>query len=71
MTPRLTREQAAIIGAFTGITCGPFADIHAYAKRKFGRPLWTHQFAEPEIVDKLRELARDDFLAIAAEEEKP
>ena len=32
MAPRLTREQAAIIGAYTGICCGPFSDIHALAE---------------------------------------
>mgnify|MGYP001615151816 CR=1 FL=1 len=28
---KLTRRQAAIIGAFTGVTCGPFEDIQDYA----------------------------------------
>lgn len=63
---RLTREQAAIIGAFTGIACGPFPDIHEYAERKLGRPIWTHQFASQKLSEQLREAAREDFLALCA-----
>lgn len=64
MAQRLTAEQAAIIGAFTGVTAGPFADIHEYAERMLGRPIWTHEFAREDMQDKLREAARDDFLSI-------
>lgn len=57
----LTREQAAIIGAFTGICCGPFSDIHNYAERKLGRPMWTHEFAAESVARELKEAAREDF----------
>ena len=67
-TPRLTKEQAAIISAFTGISCGPFSDIHGYAERVLGRPIWMHQFADKELWAELREAASDDFIAIAYEE---
>lgn len=63
MMQRLTREQAAIIGAFTGYAAGPFEDIHEYAERKLGRQIWTHQF--PAISSELRKVAREDFVAIA------
>lgn len=66
MTP-LTREQAAIIGAFTGVTCGPFSDIHALAEKKLGRPIWTHQLASEALQEELKEAVREDFLAICAE----
>lgn len=67
-TARLTREQAAIIGAFTGITVGPFSDIHGYAERALGRPVWTHEFADEALMEKLKAAARDDFMAIVAVE---
>jgi D-serine deaminase-like pyridoxal phosphate-dependent protein len=63
--PKLTRDQAAIIGAFTGITCGPFSDIHDYAERKLGRLIWTHQIASKELMAELKNAARDDFIALA------
>jgi hypothetical protein len=64
--PRLTREQAAIIGAVTGYTAGPFSDIHEYAERKLGRPIWTTEFADLGLRNELRAAAKEDFLAICA-----
>ncbi len=64
---RLTKEQAAIIGAYTGFTCGDFSDIQEYAEKKFGCPIFTHQFADKELMEKLKILAKDDFLAICYE----
>lgn len=65
-TPKLTKEQAAIVGAFTGTLAGDFSDFHEYAERKMGRPIWTHQF--PSIAKDLKEAARPDFMAICATE---
>lgn len=59
---KLTKEQAAILGAFTGIACGPFSDIHEYCERIMGHPIFTHQF--PALAEKIKEAAREDFLAI-------
>lgn len=61
---RLTKEQAAIIGAFTGISCGPFSDMHEAVEKKLGRPVYTHEFADYDFMEQLREEFRDDFLAI-------
>ena len=64
---RLTREQAAIIGAFTGICAGPFEDVHEYAEKKLGRPIWTHQFADKQLWADLRAASKEDFMALSAE----
>ena len=64
---RLTREQAAVIGAYTGIICGPFGDIQEYAKRILKRPIWTHEFASQELRDTLKQAATEDFRALCAE----
>ncbi len=66
-TPRLTKRQAAIIGAYTGVTCGSFADIQQYADELMGEPTWTHQFGNKIFAEKLRELAKPDFLALCSE----
>ena len=63
-TPKLTKEQAAIIGLYTGVTCGPFSDIHEYAEKLTGGPIFTHQFANKLFVEQLKEKAKPDFLAI-------
>lgn len=64
MTARLTKEQAAVIGAFTGIAAGPFGDIHEYAERVLGRPILTHEFASHDLWDRLKDAARADFLSL-------
>lgn len=66
--PRLTKEQAAIIGAYTGITASNFSVIHEYAERKLGRPVWTHEFASKELTAELKDAAKADFLSIVYEE---
>lgn len=51
---QLTKEQAAIIGLYTGVTFGPFADIHKLAEEVLGRPVFTHEFASQKIYDEVR-----------------
>ena len=62
--PRLTEEQAAIMMAFTGISCGPFELFHKYTKEKLDRPVLTHEFATEELMAEIKEASRDDFLSI-------
>lgn len=66
---RLTRKQAAIISAYTGFLSGPFEDMHEYAEKKFGHPVWTHELASEAMAERLRELSKDDFLALVAEKD--
>jgi hypothetical protein len=62
--PELTKEQAAILSAFTGIMMGSFSEMHGYAESKLGRPIFTHQFGSDGICDQLKDAARPDFVAI-------
>lgn len=61
---KLTKEQAAIIGAYTGVLCGPFGDMHAYIEKIMGRPVWTHELASEKVNDEIREKAKQDFLSL-------
>ncbi len=61
---RLTKEQAAIIGCYTGVACGPFADVQELAEKLLGEPIWTHQFAVKEIWLKIKEKAKPLFIEI-------
>ena len=70
MTDKLTKEQAAIIGVYTGISCGPFSDIQEKADQLLGRPTWTHEFGNRDFVEKLKSLVKPEFIAICYEEEK-
>ena len=67
IVPKLTKEQAAILGAYTGVCCGSFADFQKYAQEKLGRPIWTHQFASKALWAELKEASKTDFLMICNE----
>jgi len=43
---RLTKEQAAIIGCYTGIMCGDYDEFYSLAERLLKRPAQTFEFAE-------------------------
>lgn len=64
---RLTKEQAAIIGAYTGISASSFSMIHEYAEKVLKRPVWTHEFASKEFAKKLQDASRSDFMGIVYE----
>lgn len=61
---KLTREQAAIISAYTGVLAGPFSDLHEYAEKKLGEGIGPVGMSM--MADKLKELAKEDFKAICA-----
>jgi len=62
---KLDKEQAAVISAYTGYLLGDFSEMHGYAEKKLGRPIWTHQF--PSIREELREAAKEDFISMNPE----
>lgn len=63
---KLTKRQAAIIGLYTGIVCGPFSDVQGLAEEVIGHPVFTHQFADKDMVEKLKEAVKPMFLEICA-----
>ena len=64
----LTKEQAAVIGLFTGISCGPFSDIQNLAERLLARPIFTHEFASKDLWKELKEAVRPQFIALCYKE---
>lgn len=66
---KLTREQAAIVGLFTGVSCGPFEDIQKLGDELTGTPTWTHQYADAAFVDRLKELVKPRFLELCPDSE--
>lgn len=67
---KLTKEQAAIIGVYTGCTCGPFEDIHKKIEDVLERPVCSHEMADKNLMEHVRSMIRDEFLEICADKEK-
>lgn len=61
----MTRRESAIIGAFTGILCGPFDALHEYVEEVMERPVFTHEMGDKETFQIIKEKARKDFIALA------
>ena len=65
---RLTKRQAAIVGAYTGILCGRFSDMHEFIEDVMGRPVWTHELASQKVWDEVKEKAKPYFMEICNDE---
>ena len=61
----MTRRESAIIGAFTGVLCGPFDALHEYVEEIMGRPVFTHEMGYKTIADEIKEKSKPDFIALA------
>lgn len=66
----MTKREKIIVSAYTGVLMCDFADMQKYAEEKLGYSLFTHDFANPHIVDKIKEAAKEDFLEICNKEEE-
>ena len=65
---KLTREQALVITGYTGKLAINFADFHADVERRLGRSVMTNEFLLDEFFDAVRDLYRDDFMAMILED---
>ena len=64
---RLTRGQAAIIGLYTGVSVGPFEDVHKLAEDLLERSVFTHELADNDLWEKLKKLVKPQFVGLCAE----
>ena len=66
----MTKKEAAIISAYTGVLLGEFSDMHEYIEQILDRPVWTHQLANEDISNEIKNKSRDDFIALSKEVDK-
>lgn len=59
---KLTKEQGVVISGFTGILCCQFSDLHQDVEKRLNRPVFTHEFAEKEVKEQIKEAYREDFM---------
>ena len=60
----MTKQEAAIVSAYTGYLIGDFSDLHAYIEQLLKRPVWTHELANKELAKEIQRLSHDDFVAM-------
>ena len=64
----MTKREAAIVAAYTGVLIGDFDEMHAYIEKIMGGPVFTHQMGLGPFMDQVREKAKPDFIAIQVED---
>lgn len=62
----MTQQEKIIVMAYTGVSMTDFSSFHAYAEKKLGRPIFTHQFADKEVVEELKNAVHSEFVALCA-----
>ena len=68
-TPKLTRRQAAVITAVTGVLCGCIRDFHKLAEEKLGRSVFTSELKKDSVAEALKDAAMPEFLRMEPGEE--
>lgn len=63
--PKLSREQGAILSAYTGVNCCEFEDLRAYAEKLMGRPVREREVAE--LAGEIKKRSTSDFFRIVAD----
>lgn len=66
----MTKQECAIVMAYTGYSMLQGDDIaifHKYVEEKMGKPLWTHEYASPEMMFKISRACKDDFIKLCRE----
>lgn len=64
----MTKHEKLVVSAYTGTLMTSFGDFHEYVEKLLGYPVFTHEFASPNLYDKLRELVKEEFLDICKSE---
>ena len=60
----MTRREAAIVGAYTGILMGDTSDVNKYIVYILGRELNVYELLRPEILREVKEKIEQDFLEL-------
>ena len=63
----MTKREAAIVSAYTGILLGKFSELHGYIEEIMGRPVFTHELGRDTIVAEIKDKSRQDFINLTVE----
>ena len=63
----MTKREAAIVTAYTGILIGDVRDFYDYVKEIMGRSYMTHEYADQELWAEIKERTKGDFINIRVE----
>lgn len=60
----MTKDEKLIVSAYTGVLMCDMGDLQEYIEGVLGRPVWTHELVDHEVMDEIKERVKADFLAL-------
>lgn len=60
----MTKDEKLIVSAYTGVLMCDMGDFQKYIEDVLGRPVWTHELADHNVVEEIKAKVKDDFLAL-------
>lgn len=60
----MTREEGAIVSAYTGVLIGKFSDFHKYVEKIMSRPVNSIEFASKHFMKEIQAKSQKDFTTI-------
>lgn len=60
----MNKKEAAIIMAFSSIAVGDVEEFGKYVKQLMGKSFCFNELNNPEIINKIKEKSKDDFLKL-------
>ena len=65
----MKKQEAILVSAFTGfLLTKDFSDVHKFCEDLLGRPIWTHEFANRDVQEEIKEKCRPLILAMIENE---
>lgn len=69
MIKPLTKEQALLLSAYTGVLlCENFSDLGEYIEKIAERPVFTHEMGKEDFCEELKEKLKPQILEIIYKE---
>lgn len=65
----MTNYEKLVVSAYTGTLMCDFNVLHQYIEATMGRPVFTHELADPDILKELKEKVEPEFLRICKTDE--
>ena len=62
----MTKREKIIVTAYTGILMCDLEEIYEYAKECENKNIFTHDFANKNLWERLKKYSREEFLEICA-----
>ena len=62
----MTKREAAIVSAYTGLLCGEFSYLQEHIEQLLGRPVFTHEL--PYLAEEIEQKSKKDFCNLQIEQ---